>query len=44
MASTIMLNVRLETAIGNTVDIGAIGFMGAVIIGLLVVMKALKIS
>lgn len=42
IASTVMLNTKLETAIGSTVDIGAVGFMGAVIIGLLVVMKALN--
>jgi len=42
LASTVMLNTKLETAIGNTIDIGAVGFMGSMIVGLLVIMKVLR--
>jgi len=42
LASALMLDSNIQTAIGSTVDLGAVGFIGAVIIGLLVIMKILK--
>lgn len=42
LASSLMLNSQLETVVGSTADIGAVGFIVAIVIGLLIVMKALR--
>ncbi len=42
LASSLMLNSQLETVVGSTADIGAVGFIAAIVIGMLIVMKALK--
>ncbi len=42
LASSLMLNSQLETVVGSTSDIGAVGFFAAIVIGMLIVMKALR--
>jgi len=42
LASALMLNTNIETSIGSTADIGALGFVAAGVIGLLVTLKALN--
>ncbi|MFA4855003.1 MAG: AarF/ABC1/UbiB kinase family protein [archaeon] len=42
LGSGIMLFTNIQTAMGNTADIGAAGFLAAMIIGLLAVMRALR--
>lgn len=42
LASALMMSREIETALGSTVDIGAIGFIGTMVIALLVVLKILK--
>jgi ubiquinone biosynthesis protein len=42
LASALLLNSNIETAIGSTVDIGSVGFIGALVMGLLVVLKILN--
>jgi len=42
LASALMMNTQIQTAIGNTVDIGAVGFVGAMVIGMLIVLKILN--
>ncbi len=43
VASTAMLSAKIDTVIGNTADLGAIGFIVAMVIALFVVLKLLKI-
>ena len=42
LASSILLNSNVQTSVGSTVDIGAMGFIGAMVIGLLVILKVLN--
>jgi len=43
MASTALLTAKIDTVIGNTADLGAIGFVAAMAIALFVVLKLLRI-
>ena len=42
LGSGMLIFTNIDTALGNTTEIGAVGFVVAVVIGLLVVMRSLK--
>lgn len=43
LASGMMLFTGIDTIIGNTADIGAVGFLAVLVIGLLIIMRALRV-
>jgi ubiquinone biosynthesis protein len=42
LASGLMIFTSIDTGIGNTSDLGAVGFVAAMVIGLLIVMRTLR--
>jgi len=42
LASALMLNANVQTVLGSAADLASIGFIGAVVIGLLVILKVLN--